>query len=54
MNLVDLGRGDKHGMVSVLMSSVLMSSVLAAVEGLASYMSAAVCYAVVGVLFSVT
>jgi len=49
MNLVDLGRGDKHGMVSVLMSSVL-----AAVEGLASYMSAAVCYAVVGVLFSVT
>ena len=49
MNLLDLGRGDKRGMVSVLMSSVL-----AAVEGMVFDMSAAVCYAVVGVLFSVT
>ena len=47
MNLLDLG--DKHGMVFVLMNSVL-----AAVEGLVLDMSAAVCYAVVGVLFSVT
>ena len=49
MNLLHLGRGDKHGMVSVLMNSGL-----AAVEGLVLDMSAAVCYAVIGVLFSVT
>ena len=47
MNLLDLG--DKHGMVSMLMDSVLV-----AVEELVLDMSAAVCYAVVGVLFSVT
>jgi hypothetical protein len=47
MNLLDLG--DKHGKVSVLMNSELV-----AVEELVLDMSAAVCYAVVRVLFSVT